>query len=68
VTRTYHIDMEPDPDGRYTATIREFGGCITEGNSCREALDRILGLAPEWLAVCDESSLEIPEPTEDQTA
>lgn len=62
---TYHIDLEPDPrDGRVTATVREFPGCIAEGDDRERALLSLLAVAPCWIYAAHASEFPIPEPVE----
>ena len=59
---TYHIDLEPDTSSGYTATIREFPGCISEGESLQEATARILSVAEEWLEIATQNGWKLPAP------
>lgn len=62
--QTYHIDLEPDPSGGFTATIREFPGCIAEGDSRETALLSILSVAQEWLEISTRRGWVVPVFTE----
>lgn len=52
--------------GRYTATIKEFPGCIAEGESRQEALDNLESIGRTWLEISLERGLDIPPPVENQ--
>lgn len=60
---TYHIDLEPDPSGGFTATVREFPGCIAEGDDLEKALLEILDTATEWLPLATALGFVIPDST-----
>jgi predicted RNase H-like HicB family nuclease len=49
---TYTVDLERDEAGWWVASVREVGGCRTQGRSIRQALERIR----EALAACGEDA------------
>lgn len=61
---TYHIDLEPDPSGGFTATIREFPGCVAEGESVAGAILSVISVAQEWLPIAMGLGFVVPEPTD----
>jgi antitoxin HicB len=54
--------LTPDPDGRVTAEIMEFPGCVAFGDNAADALARLEGVAAEWIAAAVEQGQDIPEP------
>lgn len=60
--RPYARILTPDPDGRVTAEIMEFPGCVAYGNNNVEALARLEEVAVEWIDAALEQGQEIPEP------
>jgi predicted RNase H-like HicB family nuclease len=48
--------------GTYTATIAEFPGCISEGDSPAEAYENLEDAAVSWLEAVIEGGLPVPLP------
>jgi len=49
-------------DGRYTAQILEFPGCVAEGDTPDEAIADLDKAASSWIEVAIEQNESIPEP------
>lgn len=64
LARPYTRRLLPDPTGGYSVTVKEFPGCIAEGDSAEEALSNFDAAASSWIAVCLEDGYTIAEPTE----
>jgi predicted RNase H-like HicB family nuclease len=60
--RPYARILTPDPDGRVTAEIMEFPGCVAYGDNTAEALAHLEEVAVEWIDAALEQGQEIPEP------
>jgi len=60
--KPYARVLVPESDGRYTAEIMEFPGCVTYGNSATEALNRLESVASDWIGASIEQGQDIPEP------
>jgi predicted RNase H-like HicB family nuclease len=61
--RPYRRVLIPEPEsGTYTASIAEFPGCISEGDSPAEAYENLEEAAVSWLEAVIEGGLPIPEP------
>jgi antitoxin HicB len=54
--------LTPDPDGRVTAEIMEFPGCVAFGDNATSALANLEEVAAEWIAAAVEQGQNIPEP------
>ena len=37
----YHVLVEKDDDGWYVATVKELRGCVTQGKTRKQAMERI---------------------------
>lgn len=61
--RKYTVVLQIEPDGGYIATVPALPGCVSQGNSKKEALDNILEAAELWIEDCVESGEAVP--TED---
>lgn len=57
-----------NPDGRFTADIEEFPGCVAEGDSREEALAALDRVAASWIEAAVASNFPIPEPSEEPEA
>jgi predicted RNase H-like HicB family nuclease len=64
LARPYVRRLLPDPDGGYTVTVREFPGCVAEGNSAEEALANFDAAAASWIAAATAGGYEIAQPVE----
>jgi antitoxin HicB len=60
--RPYARVLTPDPDGRVTAEIMEFPGCVAFGDTSTEALARLEEVAVDWINAAVEQGQAIPEP------
>ena len=61
--RKYTVVLQVDPDGGYVAIVPALPGCVSQGNSRKEALDNIREAAELWIEDCVESGETVP--TED---
>jgi antitoxin HicB len=62
LTRPYARVLTPEPDGRYTAEIMEFPGCVAYGDSAGEALKNLDDVSIEWVRASLEQGQDIPAP------
>jgi len=62
--RPYARVLTPEPDGRVTAEIMEFPGCVAYGDNPVEALTSLEEVAIDWLSAAIEQGQSIPEPME----
>ena len=62
----YTIRLKKNSDGSFFAEIEELPGCITEGDTEKEALKMIDDAKKGWLQVALERKLTIPEPFYDE--
>ncbi len=60
--RPYARILTPDPDGRVTAEIMEFPGCVAYGDDAAQALANLESVAVDWIAAAVEQGQDIPEP------
>jgi antitoxin HicB len=51
-----------EPDGRVTAEIMEFPGCVAFGDNEQEALRKLDEVAIDWIDATLEQGQEVPEP------
>ncbi|MDR0497650.1 MAG: type II toxin-antitoxin system HicB family antitoxin [Treponema sp.] len=66
--RPYHIVIQhiTDESGTYyLATIREFDGCLSHGNTHVEAFDNIREAMEGWIETKLENGFAIPDPVDD---
>lgn len=57
----------PDAEtGTYAALIREFPGCVAQGNTIEESFSRLEAAAASWIQSCLDAGLPIPEPLADR--
>jgi predicted RNase H-like HicB family nuclease len=54
----------PDHDGRFSAEIVEFPGCIAEGETASEALKNLEEVAADWIRAALAQGQDVPEPME----
>lgn len=64
LARPYVRNLLPDADGGYTVTVREFPGCVAEGDTAEDALRNFDAAAASWIEAALASGLEIAEPVE----
>lgn len=62
----YSIRLKKNSDGSYFAEIEELPGCMTEGDTEKEAIEMIEDAKVAWLKVALQRKLNIPEPTNDE--
>ena len=55
----YRVVLEPAEEGGYTAYAPSLPGCVSEGDTYREALDNIREAIRGWLEVAQEFDDEI---------
>jgi antitoxin HicB len=62
----YHIRLTPDRDedgnAGYVAEIEELEGCMSQGETPTEAVERVLDAMAGWISVALEDGRYIPEP------
>lgn len=58
----YTIELTPDTDGYWFATIPLLKGCITQGDSREDALAMLDEAKTLWLETAMEEGISIPEP------
>lgn len=59
--RSYHVVLEPDPDGGYVAVVPAFPGCYSQGENVEETLANI----KEAIALTIDDMLAHGEPIPD---
>lgn len=64
LARPYVRHLLPDADGGYTVTVREFPGCVAEGDTAEDALRNFDAAAASWIEAALASGLAIAEPVE----
>jgi len=65
MSRAYTIILEPNPDeGIYTVTVPWLPGCITQGRTVDECIDRAKEAIAVWIADAIAAGESIPEETE----
>lgn len=62
----YTIRLKKNLDGSYFAEIEELPGCMTEGDTEKEALNMIEDAKAAWLKIAIDRKLDIPEPSPDE--
>lgn len=63
--RSYTRMVKPDESGVFVATIREFPGCVADGDSIHEAISRLELAAESWIEAAREMGQSIPEPLQE---
>ena len=58
----YTRRIEPDDDGGYTATIVEWPGCVSEGETYEDAMANLTDAAIGWVLSAQDQGQPIPEP------
>lgn len=58
----YKIVIQKDPYGGFFAEVEELEGCMTQGETYKEAYENILEAMEGWLEVALERGITIPEP------
>ena len=62
LARPYVRSLLPDADGGYTVTVREFPGCIAEGDTAEDALRNFDAAAVSWIEAAMAGGVAIAEP------
>lgn len=62
----YSIELIPDEDGSWFASIPLLDGCMTTGTDAHDALDMIMDAKKGWLMTAIEIGIDIPEPKFDE--
>jgi len=62
----YTIRLKKNSDDSYFVEVEELPGCMTEGDTEKEALVMIEDAKNAWLETALERKLKIPEPTPDE--
>ena len=65
--RPYHRVFVRDPEGSYSASVLEFQGCFSGGDTPEEAAAGIEGAMRDWLEAVIETGQHVPEPFGSQT-
>jgi antitoxin HicB len=61
----YTIILEPDPEeGGYTVTVPSLPGCITQGETVEESLERAREAIEGYIESLEADGIPIPEETE----
>ena len=60
--KPYSRILIPNDDGRYTAEMLDFPGCVAEGETADEAIREVEGAAKAWIETALEEGQSIPEP------
>lgn len=60
--RPYTRMIVPDDEGRYSAQILEFPGCISEGETPEEAYKNLDEAALNWVESARDQGMRIPQP------
>lgn len=58
------FDTDDDGNVGYVARVEELPGCLAQGMTAAEAIERVYCAMRAWLAVALEDGMEIPEPRE----
>lgn len=66
--RPYSRVLTPEGDGRFSASILEFPGCFSQGNSPEEAYANLEEAARNWVEAAIAQRLDIPEAQSPQRA
>lgn len=58
----YTIELAPDPDGGWFVAVKELPGCMSQGDTPKDALEMIRDAMSGWIQVALEGGIDIPEP------
>ncbi len=62
IERLYSIVLDPNPDeGIYTVTVPALPGCLTQGKSVEECIERAKEAITGWIASAEAHGKPIPE-------
>ena len=56
------FDTDGEGNSGYVSRVEELPGCLAQGKTIEEAIERAYGALRAWLAVAIEDGMEIPEP------
>lgn len=68
LARPYSRLLTPDPQGGFTGEIREFPGCVAEGETADEAYAALEAAARDWIAAAIVNHFPILPPVEEPEA
>ena len=57
---TYNVELEPQKEGGYTATVPALPGCISEGDTLEEVLENIKDAIEGYIKVMAKHRRKIP--------
>jgi antitoxin HicB len=64
IERHYTIVLDPNPDeGVYTVTVPALPGCLTQGKTVEECIERAKEAIAGWIASAEAHGEPIPEET-----
>jgi predicted RNase H-like HicB family nuclease len=66
--RPYSRVLVPEEDGRFSASILEFSGCFSSGDSAAQAYANLEEAATSWVEAALDQKIDIPGPLADQRA
>lgn len=58
-------NVDEDGNAGWVAEVEELPGCMSQGASPEEAIERVREAMRDWIAVALEDGMEIPEPREE---
>lgn len=61
--RSYHVVLEPDPDGGYVAVVPAFPGCYSQGDTVEEALSNARDAIALTVEEMQANGEPIPDPS-----
>lgn len=62
MTRQYTIVLEPDPEeGMYTVTVPALPGCISQGSTVEQCIERAKEAIAAWIADAQAAGEAIPD-------
>ncbi len=59
----YSVTLHPDPEGGYTAEIKDLPGCITQGDTLEEVMVNISEARELWIETAYDCGDDIPLPS-----
>jgi len=66
LNKPYALEIIRDPGGYYVGSVKEFDGCMTQGETEQETLDSLKEVMRLWIATAFNHGVKIPEPTIDK--
>lgn len=64
LAKPYSFCFVRESDGGFSAYVREFPGCYSQGESLEQAYYNLSDAAMEWLLAVLEQGQDVPEPLE----